>query len=76
MWHKSMWGFNVTAQTFSYDNRPVVPLMDMTFEQWWFVSPQCSSIGVFVSLTLSGHSTITSTTRLTTVTILRCLQGP
>lgn len=71
-----MWGFNVTAQTFSYDNRPVVPLMDMTFEQWWFVSSQCSSIGIFISLTLSAHSTITSITRLTTVTILRCLQGP
>ncbi|PCH42401.1 hypothetical protein WOLCODRAFT_120494 [Wolfiporia cocos MD-104 SS10] len=35
-WHPSMWGFNVTAQTFSYDNRPVTPLMNYTFEQWWF----------------------------------------
>ncbi|KZT07581.1 uncharacterized protein LAESUDRAFT_724528 [Laetiporus sulphureus 93-53] len=36
IWHPSMWGFNVTAQTFSYDNRPVTPLQDYTFEQWWF----------------------------------------
>lgn len=36
LWHKSMWGFNVTGETFSYDNRPVVPLMDMTFDQWWW----------------------------------------
>ncbi|CDO75550.1 hypothetical protein BN946_scf184883.g12 [Trametes cinnabarina] len=35
-WDKSMYGFNVTAQTFSYDNRPQVPLYDMTFDQWWF----------------------------------------
>ncbi|KAI0926218.1 hypothetical protein AcV5_008732 [Taiwanofungus camphoratus] len=35
-WHNSMYGFNVTANTFSYDNRPVVPLMQMTFQQWWF----------------------------------------
>ena len=34
--HPSMYGFNVTEQTFSYDNRPVAPLQDMTFEQWWF----------------------------------------
>ncbi len=31
-----MYGFNVTTETFHYDNRPVVPLMDMTFDQWWF----------------------------------------
>ena len=31
-----MLGFNVTAETFSYDNRPVSPLMDMTFDHWWF----------------------------------------
>lgn len=31
-----MFGFNVTAQTFDYDNRPVVPLVDMTFDKWWF----------------------------------------
>ncbi|KAJ3534747.1 hypothetical protein NM688_g7086 [Phlebia brevispora] len=36
IWHQSMWGFNVTAQTFSYDNRPVVPLQQMPFNQWWF----------------------------------------
>ena len=31
-----MFGFNVTFDTFPYDNRPVAPLMDMTFDQWWF----------------------------------------
>ncbi|OCH94830.1 hypothetical protein OBBRIDRAFT_788832 [Obba rivulosa] len=36
IFHPSMWGFNVTQQTFSYDNRPVAPLMNMTFDQWWF----------------------------------------
>jgi hypothetical protein len=36
IWHPAMWGFNVTAQTFSYDNRPVVPLVDMSFSEWWF----------------------------------------
>ncbi|KAI0648926.1 hypothetical protein C8Q79DRAFT_905062 [Trametes meyenii] len=36
IWHPSMYGFNVTDKTFDYDNRPVVPLMDMPFQQWWF----------------------------------------
>ncbi|THU83384.1 hypothetical protein K435DRAFT_784205 [Dendrothele bispora CBS 962.96] len=36
IWHPSMYGFNVTDQTFPYDNRPVSPLMDMSFDQWWF----------------------------------------
>ncbi|KAG9316126.1 hypothetical protein JVU11DRAFT_3803 [Chiua virens] len=36
LWHPSMWGFNVTAQTFDYDNRPVVPLANMPFSKWWF----------------------------------------
>ena len=31
-----MWGFNVTMQTFPYDNRPVSPLQEYTFDQWWF----------------------------------------
>ncbi|KAI0663755.1 hypothetical protein C8Q70DRAFT_906931 [Cubamyces menziesii] len=35
-WHPSIYGFNVTEQTFPYDNRPVVPLQDMTFQEWWF----------------------------------------
>ncbi|PCH42354.1 hypothetical protein WOLCODRAFT_137865 [Wolfiporia cocos MD-104 SS10] len=35
-WDKSMYGFNVTQQTFSYDNRPVTPLIEYTFDQWWF----------------------------------------
>ncbi|KAJ3711352.1 hypothetical protein C8R42DRAFT_689393 [Lentinula raphanica] len=34
--HPSMWGFNVTEQTFPYDNRPVAPLTNYTFSQWWF----------------------------------------
>lgn len=33
-----MYGFNVTDSTFSYDNRPQVPLYNMPFSQWWFVS--------------------------------------
>lgn len=36
LWHPSIYGFNVTEQTFSYDNRPVIPLAHMTFAQWWF----------------------------------------
>ncbi|KAH8100765.1 hypothetical protein BXZ70DRAFT_126304 [Cristinia sonorae] len=35
-WTPAMWGFNVTAQSYDYDNRPVVPLQDMTYQQWWF----------------------------------------
>ncbi len=35
-YHPSMWGFNVTFQTYPYDNRPVSPLVNMTFNQWWF----------------------------------------
>ncbi|KAJ3978495.1 hypothetical protein F5890DRAFT_1597425 [Lentinula detonsa] len=34
--HPSMWGFNVTAQTFPYDNQPVAPLTNYTFDEWWF----------------------------------------
>ena len=34
----SMFGFNVTQQDFPYDNRPMAPLQQYTFEQWWFVS--------------------------------------
>jgi hypothetical protein len=30
--------FNVTAQSYSYDNRPMVPLMQRSFNDWWFVS--------------------------------------
>ncbi|KAL4244267.1 hypothetical protein ABKN59_010384 [Abortiporus biennis] len=36
IFHPSMWGFNVTDHTYPYDNRPVSPLINMTFEQWWF----------------------------------------
>ncbi|KAI0749839.1 hypothetical protein C8Q80DRAFT_1101672 [Daedaleopsis nitida] len=36
IWHPSMYGFNVTDKTFPYDNRPVAPLQDFTFDQWWF----------------------------------------
>ena len=35
-----MWGFNVTGETntptIEGDNRPCTPLMNRTFEQWWF----------------------------------------
>lgn len=31
-----MFGFNVSSTTFSYDNRPVTPLMNLDFDQWWF----------------------------------------
>jgi hypothetical protein len=31
-----MWGFNVTEKDFDYDNRPVAPLRDFTFQKWWF----------------------------------------
>ncbi|KAG6839967.1 hypothetical protein C0991_010007 [Blastosporella zonata] len=31
-----MYGFNVTATTFSFDNRPVSPLSNRTFDSWWF----------------------------------------
>ncbi|KAF7327407.1 hypothetical protein MKEN_00318500 [Mycena kentingensis (nom. inval.)] len=34
--HPSMYGFNVTDQTFPYDNRPVSPLINGTFSEWWF----------------------------------------
>jgi hypothetical protein len=40
MFHPSMWGLNVTGSTtqtlYGYDNRPVVPLMNMDFKHWWF----------------------------------------
>ncbi|THH19240.1 hypothetical protein EW146_g1868 [Bondarzewia mesenterica] len=36
IWHPSMYGFNVTDKSFPYDNRPVSPLMNMPFDQWWF----------------------------------------
>lgn len=31
-----MWGFNVTDKDYPYDNRPVVPIKNMNFSQWWF----------------------------------------
>ncbi|KAI0349736.1 hypothetical protein OH77DRAFT_1507355 [Trametes cingulata] len=36
IWHPSMYGFNVTDKTFDYDNRPVAPLMNYSFDKWWF----------------------------------------
>ena len=35
-WHESMLGFNVSMETFKYDNRPQAPLANMTFDEWWF----------------------------------------
>ena len=37
-WDPSMWGYGVHMETFPYDNRPVAPLMNYTFDKWWFVS--------------------------------------
>ncbi|KAF5375958.1 hypothetical protein D9615_008151 [Tricholomella constricta] len=34
--HPSMYGFNVTDKTFPFDNRPVAPLRDRSFADWWF----------------------------------------
>ena len=34
----SMWGYHVRFEDFPYDNRPVAPLQQYTFDQWWFVS--------------------------------------
>ncbi|KAF8150927.1 hypothetical protein B0H34DRAFT_801831 [Crassisporium funariophilum] len=36
LWHPSMYGFNVTQDTFPYDNRPVAPLINLSFSKWWF----------------------------------------
>lgn len=39
LFHPSMWGFNTNADTptpVGGDNRPVIPLMDRTFKDWWF----------------------------------------
>lgn len=30
-----MYGFNVTRDDFSYDNRPVAPLFEYSFDKWW-----------------------------------------
>ena len=53
MWHNSMYGFNVTDKTFSYDNRPQVPLYNMNFDQWWMVSFPC------LRLLPCGHGCLT-----------------
>lgn len=34
--HPSMYGFNVTDKTFPFDNRPVAPLRNRNFDDWWF----------------------------------------
>ncbi|KAL4250822.1 Lytic polysaccharide monooxygenase AA14 [Abortiporus biennis] len=36
IWTPAMWGFNVTQQSYSYDNRPQTPLQNYDFNQWWF----------------------------------------
>ena len=39
IYHPSMYGFNVSMETntgFNGDNRPMVPLQDRTFNDWWF----------------------------------------
>ena len=60
-----MWGFNVTAQSYAYDNRPVVPLYNMPFSQWWMVRARAGALGDDV---LTSPSTVTSTTRRTPTT--------
>lgn len=63
IWHPSMWGYNVTTEMFPYDNRPVVPLQNMPFDQWWFVSTcqcTCSRTSELTNLC----STTTSATHL------------
>ncbi|CAE6340628.1 unnamed protein product [Rhizoctonia solani] len=35
LWHPSMYGFNVTKAPDGRDNRPVAPLRDLDFNQWW-----------------------------------------
>ncbi|ELU44209.1 hypothetical protein AG1IA_01761 [Rhizoctonia solani AG-1 IA] len=35
IWHPSMYGFNVTKAPDGRDNRPVAPLRDLDFNQWW-----------------------------------------
>jgi hypothetical protein len=35
-YHPGMWGWDVRAEDFPYDNRPETPLQQYTFEQWWF----------------------------------------
>ncbi|KIK58046.1 hypothetical protein GYMLUDRAFT_704840 [Collybiopsis luxurians FD-317 M1] len=49
IFHPSMWGFNVTGDTFPYDNRPVAPLTNYTFDQ---VHCHCSTF-IFIRLTLT-----------------------
>jgi len=40
LFHPAMWGFNTNGDTptplIEGDNRPVIPLYNRTFEQWWF----------------------------------------
>lgn len=64
-WTPSMYGFNVTAQTFPYDNRPMTPLMNLPFNEVSTSGPR-----TYASFRLtsrhSGGSTTSSPTRLTT----------
>jgi hypothetical protein len=60
--HTSMWGLNVTSDhdpRYPYDNRPVVPLFDMTFDQWWFHNhlDNPPKDGEFFELPAGGTST-------------------
>lgn len=62
-----MWGFNVTAQTYSYDNRPVVPLMHTDYDKWWFVSDfLVDNLNMTALHLLTGNYDLRSTVILTT----------
>lgn len=71
-----MLGFNVTAQTYSYDNRPVVPLYNMPFSQWWMVSARDNALrSCLLTCRAMFSSTATSTTHLTQRMFLSSLQA-
>ena len=46
MYTDAMLAFNGTAEMFSYDNRPMAPLQQYTFDQWWMVSVDQSVISL------------------------------
>jgi hypothetical protein len=54
-----MWGFNVTDKTFPYDNRPVTPLRNKSFNEWWFHNHLAHppNPGDFFELPVGGRAT-------------------
>ena len=70
-----MYGCNVTDKTFSYDNRPQVPLYNMDFDQWWLVSLvhiKSSNLRLILN---ELFSMVTKTTLLTRATSSSFLPG-